>query len=73
MKIKPVTKVNEMAAYRQQQRKQMPTRDAFETVLDAAAMVAESGDDFFHNINHKALSEAIDIVEDFKNDLIRRN
>ena len=51
MKIKPVTKVNEMPAYRQQQRKQMPTRDAFETVLDAAAMMAESGDDFFHNIN----------------------
>lgn len=61
-----------MPAYRQQQRKQMPTRDAFETVLDAAAMMAESGDDFFHNINIKALIEAIDIVEDYKNDLIRK-
>ena len=41
MKIKPVTKVNEMPAYRQQQRKQMPTRDTFEIALNIMARKKE--------------------------------
>ena len=51
--------------------KDMTTEEAFETVLDAAAMFADSGDEFFHGINHKALIKAIDVVEDYKNDLVR--
>ena len=49
----------------------MTTEEAFKIVLDAAAMFADSGDEFFHGIDHKALIKAIDIVEDHKRDLVR--
>jgi len=75
MKIKPVTRVNEMPAYRQQQRKQMPTRDAFEIVLELAKHSKKWNRRLDTRISpavYQDSEEAIFIVEDYMNDLIKK-
>ena len=55
----------------------MTTKEAFETVIDAADLfttlmkekAARRGQE--QQFNHEALTEAINIVEDFKDDMIR--
>jgi len=51
----------------------MTTKEAFETVIDAADLFITlmKEKDVLDSYNHEALTEAINIVEDYKNDLIR--
>ena len=50
----------------------MTNEEAFETVIDAADLfITLMKEKKFKGYNHEALTEAIEIVEDYKNDLVR--